>query len=201
MILLGITGRIGMGKSMASAILARLGMAVVDTDEIAREVVAPGQPALAEIRSTFGDGVFRPDGSLDRPRMAEVVFGNPDARKSLEAILHPKIRLAWAERVGNWRSGGVGCGVVVIPLLFETGVEAQFDAVVCVACSAGTQRRRLRQRGWTEDHLERRLSAQMPVELKMQKSRYVIWTETPVEAHEDQWRVVLGGLGALGPRS
>ncbi len=184
-----------MGKSTASAILARLGVAVVDTDEIAREMVAPGQPALGEIRSAFGDGVFRSDGTLDRSRMAEVVFGNPEARKQLEGILHPRIRAAWAQRVGAWRSGGIGCGVVVIPLLFETGAESQFDAVVCVACSAETQRRRLRERGWTDEHLERRLSAQMSVDSKMVKSRFVIWTETTVEIHEAQWRVVLRTLG------
>jgi len=200
-LLLGLTGGIGMGKSTASVILARLGTAVVDTDELAREMVAPDQPALVEIRATFGDGVFRPDGSLDRSRMAEVVFGNADARKQLEGILHPRIRAAWAQRVGDWKSGGVGCGVVVIPLLFETGVEAQFDAVVCVACSAGTQRRRLLERGWTEEHLERRLSAQMPVESKMQKARFVIWTETTVEVHAAQWRVVLETLGVRKARS
>ncbi len=196
MLLLGLTGGIGMGKSTASAILARLGLAVVDTDEIAREVVTPGQPALAEIRSTFGESVIRPDGTLDRSRMAEIVFGNPDARKQLEGILHPRIRAAWAQRVGDWRSGGVGCGVVVIPLLFETGVEAQFDAVACVACSAETQRRRLRERGWSEEHLERRLAAQMPVESKMHQSRFVIWTEPSVEVHEAQWQVVLRTLRA-----
>ena len=164
MLLLGLTGGIGMGKSTASAILTRLGVAVVDTDEIAREMVAPGQPALAEIRGAFGDGVFRADGSLDRSRMAEVIFGNAEARKVLEGILHPRIRAAWADRVGHWRGQGIRCGVVVIPLLYETRVEGQFDAVVCVACSAETQRRRLRERGWTEAHFESRLAAQMPVE-------------------------------------
>lgn len=189
-----------MGKSTASTILTRLGVAVVDTDEIAREVVAPGQPALGEIRSAFGDGVFREDGSLHRARMAEVIFGDAEARKTLEGILHPRIRGAWECRVGDWKSRGLGCGAVVIPLLFETAAEEHFDAVVCVACSSGVQRRRLRERGWSDEHLERRLKAQMPVEAKMLKSRFVIWTEPPMAVHEAQWRVVLSGLG-VGVRS
>ncbi len=194
MLLLGLTGGIGMGKSTASALLQRLGMAVVDTDEIARELVAPGQSALAEIQAAFGGEVLRSDGTLDRGRMARIVFGDPDARRRLEEILHPRIRAAWANRVGDWRSGGVACGVVVIPLLFETEAEAQFDAVICVACSAGTQRQRLRERGWSEEHLEQRVSAQMPIESKMRKSGYVIWTETPIAVHEAQWKVVLRTL-------
>lgn len=195
MILLGLTGGIGMGKSTASTLLSRLGVAVVDTDELARDVVAPGQPALSEIRAAFGDGVLRDDGSLNRPRMAEVVFGNAEARKTLEGILHPRIRAAWGERVGEWRGRGLRCGAVIIPLLFETGAEGHFDAVACVACSAKTQRRRLLERGWDEAHCERRLAAQMSIEDKVSKSRFLVWTEPPVEVHEAQWRVVLETLG------
>lgn len=180
---------------MASAILSRLGIAVVDTDEIAREMVAPGQPALAEIREAFGDGVFRPDGTLDRQRVAEVIFRNTDARAKLEGILHPRIRQAWAQRVGGWRSQGVGCGVVVIPLLFETAAENHFDAVVCVACSETSQRQRLRERGWSDEHSARRISAQLPVATKMLKSQYVVWTEPPVPVHEAQLKVILATLG------
>ncbi|MGE3312641.1 MAG: dephospho-CoA kinase [Limisphaerales bacterium] len=194
MLLLGLTGGIGMGKSTAAALLQRLGVAVVDTDEIARELVAPGQPALAEIQAAFGAEVLRPDGTLDRGRMARLAFGDEDGRRRLEAILHPRIREAWANRVGDWRSGGVKCGVVVIPLLFETAAESRFDAVICVACSAETQRRRLRERGWSEEHVDQRLAAQLPIELKIRKSGYLIWTETPVEVQEDQWKIVLRTL-------
>lgn len=186
-----------MGKSTAAAILGRWGVAVVDTDDIARAVVAPGQPALDEIREAFGAGMIRGDGTLDRGRLAEAVFGDAEARRRLEGILHPRIRGVWWERVGEWRGRGIRCGVVVIPLLFETGAEGRFDAVVCVACSPATQRRRLLDRGWSEAHLQRRLSAQMPVETKILRSRFLIWTEPPVAVHEAQWRAVFATLGLL----
>jgi len=190
-LLLGLTGGIGMGKSTATAILGRLGVAVVDTDEIARELVKPGEPALVEIRDRFGGAVFREDGSLDRAALAEVVFKDVAARRDLEGILHPRIRESWGRRIGDWAKGGLRCGVVVIPLLFETAAESHFDAIMCVACTGATQRRRLRERGWTEEHLERRLAAQMPVETKMQRSQYVIWTEVPVAVHAAQIEQVL----------
>ena len=180
-----------MGKSTATAILARLGVAVVDTDEIARDLVKPGEPALGEIRDRFGSGVFREDGSLNRPALAEIVFKDPEARRDLEGILHPRIREGWGRQIGDWAKGGLRCGVVVIPLLFETKAEAHFDAIVCVACTGATQRRRLRERGWTDEHLERRLAAQMSVETKMQRSQYVIWTEVPVAVHQAQIEQVL----------
>ncbi len=184
-----------MGKSTASGILERLGFGVVDTDDIARAMVAKGQPALEQIRDVLGAEFIRSDGSLDRARLAEVVFGDANARKTLEGILHPRIRACWEARVEEWRLQGLAIGVVVIPLLFEIAVEARFDAVVCVACSAKSQRHRLRERGWTEAHVEGRLSAQLPVELKMQKAGFVVWTEPPVAVHEAQLRQVLATMG------
>jgi dephospho-CoA kinase len=197
---LGVTGGIGTGKSTSAEIFARLGIPVADTDIIAREIVAPGQPALEAVRRRFGDEVLSPDGGLDRARMAEVVFSDPNARKQLEAILHPPIRAEWQQRFIRWEAGGHQVAVVVIPLLFETEAERLLDAVACVACTPASQRQRLRQRGWSEQHIDQRLAAQLPLETKVLQSDFVIWTEPPVEIHERQLRCLLASLAKSAER-
>ena len=174
MILLGVTGGIGMGKTTAASLLAGQGVAVVDTDQIARDVVRPGSPALGEIESAFGREVLQADGSLRRDAMARVVFGDPTKRRRLEAILHPRIRDSWRATAEEWRRDGTNWGAVIIPLLFETGAEKDVDVVVCLACTTATQRQRLRDRGWTPEELERREAAQWPVQRKMDLARFVL---------------------------
>jgi len=151
MIRLGLTGGIGMGKSTAAELLAKRGAKISDSDVIARESVELGQPALQAIAEAFGNEVLGADGSLDRGRVAELVFGDNAARRTLEDILHPRIRATWLGNLDRWEGEGVALGVAVIPLLFETGSEAVFDRIVCVACSPQTQRERLRQRDWSDD--------------------------------------------------
>jgi dephospho-CoA kinase len=175
--LLGLTGGVGMGKSTAAGFLLSMGARVADTDEIARELVQPGQPALAEIRKEFGGKVFLADGALNRAALAEEVFADETSRKKLEAILHPRIRECWQSRVAEWRNEGCLLAVVVIPLLFETRSENQFDKIICVACSADTQRERLRARGWSAKQISQRIAAQMPVEQKMARAHFVVWSE------------------------
>lgn len=189
--LLGITGGIGMGKTTVAEMMSRHGASVVDTDAIARRLTRPGEPALVEIRQAFGDSVLHPDASLDRGALARLVFRDGKAREKLEAILHPRIREVWRAEIERWRREGRRCGVVVIPLLFETKAENHFDAVACVACAAGTAEKRLRARGWTAEQMRERIAAQWPVEKKMTLADYVIWTETTLEATEDQARLVI----------
>lgn len=177
MTLLGLTGGVGMGKSTAAMALRDLGLPVVDTDQLARQLTDPGQPALAEIARQFGGQYLAPDGHLRRDLMAGLVFQNADARQRLEAILHPAIRAAWRAEVEHWRSERVVAGVVVIPLLYEVGAECEVDRVVCVTCSAEAQRERLAARGWTPDQIARRMAAQWPIEKKMHRADYVIWAE------------------------
>src|SRR5262249_23043525 len=148
-----------------------------DTDAIAREVVEPGQPALEEIKSLFGQSVVDEQGRLRRDELAQRVFGDDAARKQLEDILHPRIRAIWRKQLADWRADGIERAVVVIPLLYETDGAADFDAVICVACTAATQRERLHGRGWNEEQITRRLQAQWPVEKKMELANYVVWTE------------------------
>ena len=184
--LYGLTGGIGAGKSAAAEILRSRGIMVLDTDTIARQLVEPGQPALLEIVARFGEGVRTADGYLNRAALAKLVFGDETARKDLEAILHPRIRACWQAEVQKWRMEGRQTAVVVIPLLFETGAETAFDAVICLACSAATQRERLQQRGWSEAEINQRIASQMPMEKKMHLASYMVWNEGSLEALADQ---------------
>jgi len=191
---LGVTGGVGMGKSTCAQLLQARGAAVVDTDELARQVVAPGQPALAEVQSAFGPEIVDADGRLKRDALAQRVFADHDGRKKLEAILHPRIRELWETQVETWRAEGRSLAVVVIPLLFETHAETAFDRILCVACPATTQRERLRARGWTDEQLRQRIAAQMPIEEKLLRSHYVIWTEGGMDVHAQQLDRILSRL-------
>jgi dephospho-CoA kinase len=162
------------------------GAQVVDTDELAQQLVQPGQPALAEIQAAFGKNLVGPDGQLDRAGLARVVFTDAAARKKLEAILHPRIRERWLAQIETWRRENHALAVVVIPLLFETQAEASFDKIICVACSAATQRQRLLRRGWTSDQIEQRLAAQWPVARKIARADFVVWTEGDLDAQAQQ---------------
>ena len=188
---LGLTGGIGMGKSTAAELLAKRGAKVSDSEQLARELVEPGQPALAEIAGAFEDDVLRENGSLDRAKMAALVFTDSTAREKLEGILHPRIREAWQARLDGWAAAGEQLAVAVIPLLFETRAEANFDRTVCVACSPEAQRERLRERGWSDDQISSRLEAQMAVDEKMKRSDHVVWTDGTIEAHAAQWDALL----------
>ena len=179
--LLGLTGGIGTGKSTAGGLLAARGLPVIDTDDIAREIVAPGQPALADIVAAFGGELIDAEGKLRRAALAEIVFTSPEKRQQLEAILHPLIRERWQAQVEAWRESGQGTCVVVIPLLFETAAQSHFDAVLCTACTAATQLARLRARGWPELQIQQRLAAQWPLEKKIAAAQHVLWTEGAVE--------------------
>jgi dephospho-CoA kinase len=189
--IIGLTGGIGMGKSTSAGLLAQRGLSVVDTDQLARQVVEPGQPALEEIKEHFGADMLDVRGELRRDRLAERVFAHEEDRKQLEAIVHPHIRVLWLTRVAAWRAEGRKSGVVVIPLLFETGAEGYFDTIICVACSGVTQRKRLLDRGWTEPQIEQRLRAQWPIEKKMLSAHFVVWTEGDPDVHAEQLDRVL----------
>lgn len=175
-----------MGKSTVAGWLAADGMCVADTDVIARAVVTPGSPALSEIRLRLGREFILPDGNLDRSAMAARVFSDVAARRELEAILHPRIREVWQAQVANWQVAGVALAVIVIPLLYETGAEAELDRVVCVACSAPTQRVRLGARGWSDREIELRNAAQLPVGEKLRRANHVIWSEGDLTATRAQ---------------
>jgi len=179
--LCGLTGGVGMGKSTAAGFFLQLGARVVDTDEIARQLVQPGQPALAEIQNVFGKNLLGPGGELKRDELAHLVFADATARKKLEEILHPRIREKWLALVTAWRDDNCPLAIVVIPLLFETQAETQFEKIICLACSPAAQRERLLARGWSPEQIRQRIAAQLPVEQKMARSHFVLWTEGTID--------------------
>ena len=175
-----------MGKTTVSSFLLKSGIVVVDTDQLARRVVEPEQPAWTDVRSAFGPDIVGSDGRIRRDKLAQIVFNDDRALRQLERILHPRIRVLWMAEAEQWRTEKRTAGVVVIPLLFETKAEEQFEATICVACSKETQRTRLGSRGWSAEHINRRLEAQWAIEIKMERSDYVLWTDGSYTASEDQ---------------
>jgi dephospho-CoA kinase len=182
----GLTGGVGMGKSTAAGFFRARGVPLVDTDELARRLVQPGEPALAEIQNQFGKDIVATDGRLCRNELARIVFADAAARRQLEAIMHPRIRAGWLAQIETWRRENCALAIVVIPLLFETGTESHFDKIICVACSPATQRDRLAARGWDAEQIQRRIAAQLPVEQKIARAHFVIWTEGATEVHHQQ---------------
>lgn len=175
-----------MGKSTAAKLLIEMGVQVVDSDLIARQVVEPGQPALAEVAEAFGKRMIAPDGTLLRHDLAVAVFCEAEARLRLERILHPRIREVWLAQVESWRAEHRPCGVVIIPLLFETNAAAHFDATICLGCSLATQQQRLETRGWSLQEIDQRRRAQWGLEKKMFLSDYVVWSEGSLAVHKEQ---------------
>ena len=175
-----------MGKSEAARFVADAGVPVIDTDDVARAVVMPGEAGVGSVVREFGQGILAGDGSLRRGALAEVVFKNPEARLRLEAILHPLIRERWQAEAENWRGRGAEAGVVVIPLLFETGAEEFFERVICIASSVERQSTRLQARGWSAEQVSARLAAQWPIEKKMDRSNYVVWNDSSVAVLREQ---------------
>lgn len=155
----GLTGGIASGKSTVAGMFAALGVPVIDTDVIARDVVAPGTPGLLAVVAAFGTEVVLPDGGLDRRRLRSLVFDAPDRRQQLESILHPRI----LERMeALCAATGGPYQVVVIPLLLESGLEGRVDRVLVVDCSESVQRERLMVRdGESAASAGRILAAQM----------------------------------------
>jgi dephospho-CoA kinase len=169
----GLTGGVASGKSTVSAMFRELGAVVVDADLLAREVVARGSSGLAEVVTAFGEEVLGPDGELDRAAMGVVAFGDEEARRRLEAIIHPRVRQRGAEL-----EAAAGPDAVVvhdIPLLAETGQAATFDAVVVVDVPVDTQLRRLvERRGMTPEEARARIAAQATREQRLGVATHVI---------------------------
>jgi dephospho-CoA kinase len=184
--LCGLTGGVGMGKSTTAGFFLQFGARVIDTDELARQLVQPGQPSLAEIQHHFGPSLIAADGSLRRDKLARIVFASNTARQKLEAILHPRIREAWLAQIELWKSENCPLAIVVIPLLFETQAEKHFQKIVCAACSPATQQDRLAARGWSSAQIFQRIAAQWPVEQKIARSNFVLWTEGAKDSSAQQ---------------
>ena len=153
---IGLTGGIASGKSTVANMFADLGVELVDTDVIAREVVEPGQPALAEIRDAFGDDVIDREGQLDRRRLRAIVFADPSKRQYLESILHPKIR----DEAARQSAAATGpYHLVVVPLMVESPMRHEMRRVLVVDCREETQLERLLARDLESEEQARRMLA------------------------------------------
>jgi dephospho-CoA kinase len=194
MLRVALTGGIATGKSYCLVHFAELGVPVVDADRLAREAVTPGSPGLRAVVARFGPEVLAADGSLDRPALGRIVFGDPRARAALEAIIHPEVYRHIREWFANLPAG-TRIAMADIPLVFETGHNHDFDAVVVAACSAGEQIRRVVARdGLSEREARARLAAQWPIDEKVKRADSVIWTDRSFEETDRQVRSVYDRL-------
>lgn len=171
---LGLTGGIGSGKSMVASMFTQLGADVIDADQLAREVVEPGQPALKEIATAFGTDILLPDGRLNRGKLARIIFADPVARGKLNAITHPRIRERMDAEITARRSRP-GVLVVDIPLLYENDRTRAVETVIVVWVDPKTQLRRLQERdGLSVEEARQRIAAQMPLDEKRARADVVI---------------------------
>ena len=194
MLRVALTGGIATGKSYCLRHFAELGVPVVDADRLAREAVAPGSPGLAAVVQHFGPELLLADGTLDRAALARIVFEDSRARASLEAIVHPEVY----RRIREWFvnvPAAPGVAIADIPLLFETGHNHDFDAVIVAACRPDEQLRRVMARDGLSDHdAKARLAAQWPIEEKAKRADHVIWTDRSFAETDAQVAAVLAKL-------
>ena len=198
MLRVGLTGGIASGKTTVANVFSGLGAGVIDTDRLAREVVAPGEPGLAAVREAFGSSVISNSGRLDRRALRKLVFANPEDRRRLEAILHPLIRGRTSEKLDQLDAP---YALVVVPLLFETGFETLVDRVAVVDCPRDVQLERLRARdGIDNAEAEAMLSAQANRDTRLARADDVIdnsgdWERTRERVREldAQYSVPLKG--------
>ena len=186
MLLVGLTGGIGSGKSTVARLLEKRGAVVFDADLLAREAVEPGTPGHAAVIDRFGADVLAPGGELDREALASIVFADPAARRDLEQIVHPEVRRLFAEGTEAYRDTD---RVVVFsaPLLVETGMHTAFEILVVVSATVATQIERLmRQRGMSEASIRARIEAQAPLEDKAAVADFLVDNEGTLDELESQ---------------
>lgn len=176
MLKVGLTGGIASGKSTVSRIFASFGAKVLDADEVAREVLLPGQPAWKRLRQAFGQEFFHPDGTVKRKQLRNLVFADPEKRSQLNAIVHPEV-MKEINRRSEILSSSVQNGVLLVdvPLLLEVGVANRFDKIVVVYVSESVQISRLLQRdGISEEEAKQALKIQMALSKKVEQADYLI---------------------------
>ncbi len=179
----GLTGGIGSGKSTFAAALRARGVPVLDADALAREAVAPGSPALAEIARALGPAAIGPDGALDRRKVAALVFADPAARRRLEAITHPAVRRAMLDETVRLAAEGRPLAFYDVPLLYEVGLDRDLDSVAVVYAPRELQRDRLvRRDGLSPAEADARLAAQLDIEEKARRADFVVDNSGPPEA-------------------
>jgi dephospho-CoA kinase len=195
---IGLTGGIASGKSTVSRMLRDLGAPVVDADQVAREVVEPGQPALVEIARTFGADMLLPDGSLDRKKLGELVFADPEKRRALNAITHPRIALRVQELLDEERKQGAPVSVYEAALIVENKLHLGLDGLIVVSVDEESQIDRMVKRdGLTREQAIARIRAQAPLSDKVAVADWVIETRGTLDETrkkvENVWAEIRGG--------
>jgi len=199
--IIGLTGGIASGKSTVSAMLRELGAPVIDADQVARDVVAPGTPALAEIVAEFGAGVLAQDGTLERKKLGAIVFADPALRARLNAITHPRVGAETARRTQELGAAGHQVVIYDVPLLVESRLHEAMAGVIVVAVPREVQLARVIARdGLTAAEAEARLAAQLPLEAKLKVADYVIDNSGPLGDTRRQVASVWQDIRAGGPQ-
>ena len=195
--LIGLTGGIASGKSTVAAILRGLGAAVINADELSREVVQPDREGWREIVDAFGADVLQPDCAIDRQKLRKIIFDDPEARKKLEAIIHPRVRALAEERIRENGAAGYEIVVYEVPLLFEVKLHHWLRPVILVASDVATQKKRIQERDHlTESEAAKHIAAQMSLEEKRRLADYVIENDGSLEDLELRVRAVLDEIKA-----
>lgn len=181
--IIGLTGGIASGKSTVANLLREKGVVVVDADVLARDAVAKGSDGLAQIAVAFGDAVLTESGELDRAKMGEIVFGDEEKRKMLNAIVHPEVARLFGEHLMALAEKGVKRMVYEVPLLFENNLDAMMTATLLVATDEERQIKRMKERdGLDESAARARINAQMPLAEKRKRATFVIDNTASLDA-------------------
>ena len=179
---IGLTGATGSGKTEAAKYLESLGAARFDADEVSHQVTAPGGAALPAIRAQFGDGVFNPDGTLNRRALADIVFHSTPHRRALEGIIHPLVQRTLLERMDAAAAAGIPVIILDVPLLFECGMDALCDETWALYVSRDMQIARITARdGITREAAEARIDSMMSTEERNARATHAINTDRPIE--------------------
>jgi dephospho-CoA kinase len=189
----GLTGGIAAGKSTVLRRWQQAGVTGIEADALAHEALLPDTPTWAEVTGLFGREVLKADRTIDRAKLAAIVFGDEPKRLALNRIIHPVVRQRWNDALARLAGNG-GVAAVSIPLLYEVGAEKDFDLVVVVACSEQTQLARLAGKGMTETHARARMRAQWPLQSKIDRADFVIWNDGTLATAHQQADIVLARI-------
>jgi dephospho-CoA kinase len=195
--IIGLTGSIASGKSTVSKMLKERGFAIIDADEVARLVVEPGTETLEKIVNTFGVEMLKEDGTLNRVRLGDRIFGDVKERKKLNDLIHPAIRTEMIHQRDEWIQKGANTIIMDIPLLFESKLQHYVDNILVVSVTEDVQLERLMVRNeLTEDEAKSRIRTQLPIKEKEGSADAVIFNNGTLDETENQLKTILSGWNA-----